>query len=151
MTNSNKNNISLRKQHGFTLVELVVVVAIIAILAGVVVQRVMDRPGEAKVVRAKADIGTLSKSLQLYKVDNFQYPSSDQGLKALVSKPTIAPVPKNYKSKGYINKLPKDPWGNDYLYLSPGQHDEFDLYSLGADGVVGGEGENADINSWDAN
>lgn len=138
------------KQAGFTLVELVVVVAIIAILAGVVVQRVMDRPADAKIVRAKADIATLSSALQLYKVDNIQYPSSDQGLKALVTKPTLAPEPKNYKTKGYITKLPKDPWGNDYLYLSPGQHDEFDLYSLGSDGVTGGEGEAADITSWDA-
>lgn len=138
------------KQAGFTLVELVVVVAIIAILAGVVVQRVMDRPADAKIVRAKADIATLSSALQLYKVDNIQYPSSDQGLKALVTKPTLAPEPKNYKTKGYITKLPQDPWGNDYLYLSPGQHDEFDLYSLGSDGVTGGEGEAADITSWDA-
>lgn len=143
-------HIKKHKQSGFTLVELVVVVAIIAILAGVVVQKVMDRPADAKIVRAKADIAALSQSLQLYKVDNNQYPSSDQGLKALVKKPTIAPEPKNYKGSGYINKLPTDPWGNDYLYLSPGQHDEFDLYSLGADGVSGGDGENADITSWDA-
>lgn len=135
-------------QRGFTLIELVVVIAIIGILAGVVVNRMMDRPGDARAVAAQADIANLSKALKIYKVDNFNYPTSDQGLAALVSKPTLAPVPRNYKHSGYIDALPKDPWGRDYLYLNPGQHGDFDLYSLGADGVSGGEGEDADVTSW---
>lgn len=136
------------KQQGFTLIELVVVVAIIGILAGVVVTKMMDRPGEARVVAATADIANISKALHVYKIDNFAYPTSDQGLAALVSKPTLDPVPKNYKQSGYIERLPKDPWGNDYVYLSPGQHGDFDVYSLGADATLGGEGENADVTSW---
>lgn len=135
-------------QRGFTLIELVVVIAIIGILAGVVVTKMMDRPGDARVVAAQADIANLSKALKIYKIDNFAFPTSDQGLQALVSKPTLAPVPSNYKNSGYIESLPKDPWGREYIYLSPGQHGAFDLYSLGADGANGGEGENADVTSW---
>lgn len=136
------------KEKGFTLIELVVVIAIIGILAGVVVTRMMDRPGDARAVAAQADIANLSKALNIYKIDSFAYPTTDQGLKALVEKPTLPPIPNNYKNSGYIDTLPKDPWGRDYLYLHPGQHGTFDLYSLGADGVSGGEGENADITSW---
>lgn len=135
-------------QRGFTLIELVVVIAIIGILAGVVVTKMMDRPADARAVAASADITNLSQALKVYKIDNFTYPTSDQGLEALVKKPTTAPVPKNYKQSGYIDSLPKDPWGNSYVYLSPGQHGDFDLYSLGADGTTGGEGENADVTSW---
>lgn len=138
----------MQQQRGFTLIELIVVIAIIGILAGVVVTKMMDRPGEARAVVAKAVVTDLGTPLKLYKADNFVYPTTDQGLAALVDKPTQAPIPKNYKNGGYINKLPKDPWGNDYIYLSPGQHGDYDLYSLGADGVSGGEGENADITSW---
>lgn len=136
------------KQRGFTLIELVVVVAIIGILAGVVVTKMMDRPGEARVVAANADIVNITKALRVYKIDNFTYPTSDQGLAALVSKPTLEPIPKNYKQSGYVDRLPKDPWGNEYVYLSPGQHGDFDVYSLGADGIQGGEGEDADVTSW---
>ncbi len=138
----------MKNQRGFTLIELVVVIAIIGILAGVVVTKMANRPGDARVVAAKADISTLGNALKIYQVDNFTYPTSDQGLAALVSKPDLPPVPKHYKAGGYIEKLPKDPWGNDYVYLSPGQHGAYDLYSLGADGASGGEGENADITSW---
>ncbi len=138
----------MKNQRGFTLIELVVVIAIIGILAGVVVTKMANRPGDARMVAAKADISTLGNALKIYQVDNFTYPTSDQGLAALVSKPDLPPVPKNYKAGGYIEKLPKDPWGNDYVYLSPGQHGAYDLYSLGADGASGGEGENADITSW---
>lgn len=138
----------MQLQQGFTLIELVVVIAIIGILAGVVVTRMMDRPADARAVAAQADIANLSQALKVYKIDNFAYPTSDQGLPALVSKPTQPPIPNNYKNSGYIDALPKDPWGQDYIYLSPGQHGDFDLYSLGADGVTGGEGENADVTSW---
>lgn len=136
------------KKKGFTLIELVVVIAIIGILAGVVVTRMMDRPADARAVAAQADIANLSQALKVYKIDNFAYPTSDQGLGALITKSTQPPVPKNFKNGGYIDALPKDPWGRDYVYLSPGQHGDFDLYSLGADGVTGGEGENADVTSW---
>lgn len=144
-----KNSIqTAQKQQGFTLIELIVVITIIGILAGVVVTKMMDRPGDARAVAAKADIAAISTALKMYKVDNFNYPTSDQGLLALTQKPSKAPVPTNYRQGGYIDSLPKDPWGRDYLYLSPGQHGDFDLYSFGADGVSGGEGENADITSW---
>lgn len=139
-----------RQQQGFSLLELVVVITIIGILAGVAVTKMMDKPGEARIVAARADIATLSQALHIYKIDNFAYPTSDQGLSALVTKPTLDPIPRNYKPSGYLNHVPKDPWGNDYVYFSPGQHGDFDVYSLGADGIRGGQGENADITSWTA-
>ncbi|MCB1720043.1 MAG: type II secretion system major pseudopilin GspG, partial [Candidatus Competibacteraceae bacterium] len=108
----------------------------------------MDRPDEARIVKAKNDIRVLQSQLNLYKLDNFEYPSTDQGLEALVSKPAGAPEPPNWKAGGYIDRLPKDPWGRDYLYLNPGQHGAIDIYSLGSDGVAGGEGNSADIGNW---
>ena len=133
---------------GFTLIEVMVVVVILSILAAVVVPRIMDRPDEARIVKAKNDIRVLQSQLELYKLDNFEYPSTDQGLEALVSKPTGSPEPPNWKSGGYIDRLPKDPWGNNYQYLSPGQHGAIDIYSLGSDGALGGEGNGADIGNW---
>jgi general secretion pathway protein G len=133
---------------GFTLIEVMVVVVILSILAAIVIPRIMDRPDQARIVKAKQDIRTLESALQMYKLDNFNYPTTDQGLDALVRKPTIVPDPPNWKSGGYIARLPKDPWGNDYQYLSPGQNGEIDLYSLGADGQPGGESTNADIANW---
>ena len=140
----------LYRQHaaGFTLIEVMVVVVILGILAAVVVPRIMDRPDEARIVKAKNDIRVLQSQLNLYKLDNFEYPSTDQGLEALVSKPAGAPEPPNWKAGGYIDRLPKDPWGRDYLYLNPGQHGTIDIYSLGSDGVAGGEGNSADIGNW---
>lgn len=137
---------TLKKQSGFTLIELMVVVAILAILAVVVAPMVLDRPDEARVVKAKQDMASISSALNLYKLDNYRYPTTDQGLEALVQKPTSDPVPKHWRP--YLQNLPKDPWGNDYLYLSPGEHGDFDLYTLGADGQEGGEGVNADIGNW---
>ena len=134
------------QQKGFTLIELMVVIVILGILAGVVVPRIMDNPDKARVAKAKHDITALGSALDVYRLDNFTYPTTDQGLEALVSQPSEAA---NWKSGGYIKKLKKDPWGNDYLYLSPGQHGEIDIYSLGADGAPGGEGVFADIGSWD--
>lgn len=132
-------------QHGFTLLELLVVVAILSVLIGLVAPKIMDRPDEARVVRAKSDIQALESTLNIYKLDNYAYPSTDQGLEALVNKPADAP---NWKQGGYIKKVPKDPWGRPYLYLSPGVKGPVDIYTLGADGQEGGEGFNADIGNW---
>ena len=134
---------------GFTLIEVLVVVAILGILAAIVVPRIMDRPDEAKRVAAKADIGAIVQALKLYRLDNGFYPSTDQGLSALVQRPTTTPVPGNWKQGGYLERLPKDPWGSDYQYLSPGVRGEIDVFSLGADRARGGEGSGADIGNWD--
>ena len=139
----------IKKQAGFTLIEIMVVIVIIGILASVVVPRVMDNPDKARTAKAKHDIQALESALDIYRLDNFTYPTTDQGLEALVTKPGGSPEPKNWKNGGYIKKLRKDPWGNDYLYLHPGQHGEMDIYSLGADGAPGGDGVFADIGSWD--
>ena len=136
----------MHAQRGFTLIELMVVVVILAILAAFIIPNVMDRPDEARVVKAKQDLSSISAALKLYKLDNFVYPTTDQGLEALVKKPESDPVPPNWRP--YLQRLPKDPWGRDYLYLQPGEHGEFDVYTLGADGEEGGEGINADIGNW---
>jgi len=135
------------RQTGFTLIEVMVVVIILGILAAIVVPRVMDRPDVARVTKAKQDIRALESSLNLYKLDNFVYPTTDQGLEALVSKPSTSPEPRNWKQ--YMDRLPKDPWGNDYQFLSPGTQGDIDIFSLGADSAAGGEGINADIGNWD--
>lgn len=135
-----------QRQAGFTLIELMVVVVILAILAAFVVPMVMDRPDEARIVKAKQDIASISSALNLYKLDNYHYPTTEQGLEALVKKPTSEPIPPNWKP--YLKQLPKDPWGRPYLYVSPGEHGPFDLYTLGADGEEGGEGADADIGNW---
>lgn len=143
---SKQSEMKMRSQKGFSLIELVVVITIMAILAGVVVVRIMDEPDKARVTKAKADMAELKVALNLYKADNFKFPTSDQGLDALVKKPNLAPVPKQYKKGGYIETLPKDPWGNAYHYLSPGKKGkDYDLYSLGADNATGGEEADADI------
>lgn len=133
---------------GFTLIEVMVVIVILGVLAALVVPKVMSRPDEARIVAAKQDIASLAQALKLYRLDNRSYPSTDQGLSALVQKPSGAPVPPNWKTGGYLERLPKDPWGADYQYLKPGQHGEIDIYSLGADSAPGGEGNDADIGSW---
>ena len=131
---------------GFTLIEVMVVVIILGILAAIVVPRVMSRPDEARITKAKQDIRSLESALNLYKLDNFTYPTTDQGLEALVQKPGGSPEPKNWKK--YMDRLPKDPWGEPYQYLSPGSKGEVDIFSLGADGQQGGEGVNADVGNW---
>lgn len=133
---------------GFTLIEIMVVVIIIGVLAALVVPKIMSRPDEARVIAAKQDIATLLQALKLYRLDNIRYPSGEQGLMALVVKPAGEPVPPNWKSGGYLERLPKDPWGSAYQYLNPGIHGEIDVFSLGADGKPGGEGVDADIGSW---
>lgn len=133
---------------GFTLIEVMVVVVILGILAAIVVPRIMDRPDEARIIKAKQDIRVLQSALDLYKLDNYRYPSTDQGLEALVQQPTTTPEPPRWKEGGYIDRLPKDPWGQPYQYLSPGQHGPVDIYSLGADNQLGGAGTDADIGNW---
>ncbi|MDA7426917.1 type II secretion system major pseudopilin GspG [Primorskyibacter aestuariivivens] len=133
---------------GFSLLELMVVVVILSILALVIVPRVIDRPDQARVARAQSDIAAIASAVNLYRLDNFRYPTTEQGLAALVSMPTVAPKPENYAANGYIARLPEDPWGRPYQYLSPGVHGEFDIFSYGADGTAGGTGVNADIGSW---
>lgn len=135
---------SHRRQTGFTLIEIMVVVVILGILAAIVVPRIMDRPEQARIIKAQQDIRTLETMLQAYKLDNFQYPSTEQGLEALVEKPTGLPEAKNWQAGGYLQRLPKDPWGNPYLYLRPGQHGEFDLYSQGPDQQSSAD----DIGNW---
>lgn len=137
-----------RRQSGFTLIEIMVVVVILGILAAIVVPRIMSRPDEARMVKAQQDIRALSAALDLYRLDNFRYPSTDQGLEALVERPIDLADGAKWREGGYLAKLPTDPWGNPYNYLIPGQNAEYDLYSLGADGVLGGEAANKDIGNW---
>ncbi len=139
----------MKRQSGFTLMEVLVVVAILAILAAIVVPQIMNRPDEARRVAAKADIAAIVQALKLYRLDNGNYPATDQGLLALVQRPTSNPVPPNWKQGGYLERLPKDPWQGDYQYLNPGVRGEIDVFSLGADRARGGEGNNADIGNWD--
>lgn len=133
---------------GFTLIEVMVVIVILGILAALVVPKVMSRPDEARVVAARHDLGALMQALKLYRLDNRRYPATEQGLQALVARPTQAPVPDNWKAGGYVEKLPLDPWGKPYQYLNPGLRGEIDVFSLGADGAPGGEGLDADIGNW---
>ncbi|MEY3885928.1 MAG: Type secretion system protein precursor [Pseudomonadota bacterium] len=137
---------AVRKQRGFTLIELMVVLAIIGILAALVVPNVLGRADDARITAARTDVGNLVQALKLYKLDNQRFPTAEQGLQALVAKPTAEPVPTNWKS--YLDKLPADPWGRPYQYLNPGLKGEIDVMSWGADGQSGGEGVNADIGSW---
>jgi len=139
----------MKRQAAFTLIEILVVVAILGILAAIVVPRIMDRPDEAKRVAAKADVAAIVQSLKLYRLDNGYYPATDQGLVALVQKPSTNPIPANWKQGGYLERLPRDPWGSDYQYLNPGVKGEIDVFSLGADRARGGEGSGADIGNWD--
>ena len=133
---------------GFSLLELMVVVVILSVLALVIVPRVIDRPDQARMVRARSDIGSIASAVKFYRLDNFRYPTTEQGLAALVNPPTTAPLAPNWAEGGYIDQLPKDPWGQLYNYLSPGVHGDFDIFSYGADGVPGGDGADADIGSW---
>jgi len=139
---------SFRGNRGFTLIELMVVILIIGVLAALIVPKVMSRPDEARITAAKQDIATITQALNLYKLDNQRYPTTEQGLAALVHKPTTAPIPNNWKSEGYLDRVPKDPWGTPYQYLQPGVHGAIDVFSFGADRAAGGEGNDADIGSW---
>ena len=132
---------------GFTLIEIMVVIVILGILAAVIVPRLTDKPDQARAVKAQSDIRQLESALEMYKLDNFYYPSTQQGLRALVEKPAGDPPARNWRS-GYITRLPNDPWGNPYQYLQPGNKGNFDVFTMGADGKPGGEGADADIGNW---
>ncbi|MCU0772950.1 MAG: type II secretion system major pseudopilin GspG [Ideonella sp.] len=135
-----------RPARGFTLIELLVVLVIIGVLAGLIVPNVLNRAEEARVTAARTDVNNLVQALKLYKLDNQRYPTAEQGLQALVAKPTAGPAPPNWKP--YLDKLPNDPWGRPYQFANPGVKGEIDVYSLGADGQPGGDGTNADVGSW---
>lgn len=134
------------RTRGFTLIEIMVVLVILGVLAALIAPNVLERAGDAKVTAARTDVNRLMQALKLYKLDNQQYPTTEQGLAALAQKPTTGPIPPNWKS--YVDKLPNDPWGKPYQYLNPGLKGEVDVFSFGADGQSGGEGHNADIGSW---
>ncbi|MET0961827.1 MAG: type II secretion system major pseudopilin GspG [Noviherbaspirillum sp.] len=147
-----KSSVSVSRRalvRGFTLIEIMVVVVIMGILAALVVPKLMGRTDDARIMAARQDISTLMQSLKLYRLDNQRYPTTEQGLQALISKPTGGPAANGWKQGGYVDKLPKDPWGNPYQYLSPGIHGEIDIFSLGGDGQPGGAGNDADIGSWE--
>lgn len=133
-------------QRGFTLIELMVVLVIIGVLAALIVPNVLERADDARITAAHTDVNNLMQALKLYRLDNQRYPTTEQGLQALVTKPTTEPVPQNWKP--YLDKLPNDPWGRPYQYINPGVKGEVDVMSYGADGQPGGEGKNADIGSW---
>ena len=134
------------RTRGFTLIELMVVLVIIGVLAALIVPNVLDRADDARVTAARTDVNNLMQAVKLYRLDNQRYPTTQQGLQALVAKPTVGASPPNWKP--YLDKLPSDPWGRPYQYSSPGLKGDVDIYSFGADGVIGGEGKNADIGSW---
>lgn len=137
-------------RRGFTLLEVIVVIVILGLLAALVVPKLIGRTEEAKRTQARIQIKSLEQALQLFKLDNGFYPATEQGIEALVRAPEVGRIPKNYRKGGYLDRVPKDPWGNAYVYVSPGVNGEYDITSYGADGSPGGDGEDGDINSWDA-
>ena len=150
MRTSRRNAVPRDGRAGFTLLELMVVIVILGLLAALVVPKLIGQSEKAKQTAAHVQIRSLEQALQLFKLDNGFYPTTEQGLIALVRIPEVGRIPKNYRQGGYIDRIPNDPWGNAYVYLSPGAHGDYDVSSYGADGTPGGDGENADINSWDA-
>ncbi len=138
-----------RSAAGFTLIEIMVVIVILGVLAALVVPKIMSRPDEARRVAARQDIASIMQALKLYRLDNARYPTSEQGLQALIARPAVEPVPANWKGGGYLEKLPKDPWGHPYQFMNPGVRGEIDIFSFGADGQPNGAGNDADIGSWE--
>lgn len=139
-----------RNNAGFSLVEILVVLVIMGLLISVVAPTVLNRADEARIQKAQADFKAIETALKIYRLDNFVYPTTEQGLEALVEASSLDPEPRNFKEGGYLEELPIDPWGRPYLYLSPGEHKNVDIYSLGADGLSGGDGQNADVGNWKA-
>jgi len=148
MRHASKPARAARRHAGFTLIEIMVVVVIMGVLAALLVPRLMGRTDDARILAAKQDIATLMQALKLYRLDNQRYPTTEQGLQALIARPSNGPQPANWKTGGYIDRLNKDPWGNPYQYASPGTRSEVDIFSYGADGQPGGSGNDADIGSW---
>jgi len=138
-----------RREAGFTLIEIMVVIVILGLLAALVVPKLVGRTEEAKRTQTRVQIKNIQQAMELFKLDNGFFPSTDQGLEALVRMPEAGRIAKNYRKGGYLERVPKDPWGNPFVYVFPGQHGDYDISSYGADGVPGGEGEDADVNSWD--
>lgn len=145
------NRKTIGTQRGFSLIEVLVVLVILGLLVSIIAPNVLGRADEARTQKVFADFSAIETALRMYRLDNFDYPTTEQGLRALVERPTLEPQPRNWKSGGYLESLPVDPWGNPYLYLSPGQNGAYDIFSLGADGVRGGEGQNSDLGNWQAN
>lgn len=137
-------------QRGFSLIEILVVLVIMGLLISVVAPTVLNSADDARIQKVRADFKSVETALKIYRLDNYVYPTTEQGLIALVEPSTLAPEPRNFKNGGYLSELPMDPWGREYLYLSPGENGEVDIYSLGADGLPGGDGQNADIGNWGA-
>ena len=149
MLTSSQRSPVVMASRGFTLIEIMIVVVIIGILVGLLAPTIMDRPDQARVVAARNDIQAIMSALKLYRLDNATYPSAEQGLQALVKRPETGNIPRNWKPGGYLDRLPKDPWGAaEYQYLNPGVHGEIDVFSYGRDGKPGGEGYDADIGTW---
>jgi len=149
MEREGKGTGRLRDRSGFTLIEIMVVIVILGLLAALVVPKLIGRTEEAKKTQARVQIKNIEQALGLFKLDNGFYPATEQGIEALIKMPDAGRIPKNYRKDGYMDRLPKDPWKNPYVYISPGAHGDYDISSYGADGTAGGEGEDADINSWD--
>ncbi len=148
MRHASNSSSATSRHSGFTLIEIMVVVVIMGVLAALLVPRLMGRTDDARILAAKQDIATLMQALKLYRLDNQRYPTTEQGLQALIARPSNGPQPANWKTGGYIDRLNKDPWGNSYQYASPGTRSEVDIFSYGADGQPGGTGNDADIGSW---
>ncbi|MFK7977620.1 MAG: type II secretion system major pseudopilin GspG [Halioglobus sp.] len=148
MKTTAESTVSARKAAGFSLVEILVVLVIMGLLMSVVAPRVLDQADEARIKKVYADFKSIETALKIYKLDNYVYPTTEQGLVALVEASSLDPEPRNFKNGGYLEQVPEDPWGRPYLYLSPGENGDVDLYSLGADGLSGGEDQNADIGNW---
>jgi general secretion pathway protein G len=140
-----------RREAGFTLIEIMVVIVILGLLAALVVPKLVGRTEEAKRTQTRVQIKNVQQAIELFKLDNGFYPATEQGLESLVRMPEAGRIPKSYRKGGYMDRVPKDPWGNPFVYASPGQHADYDISSYGADGVPGGEGEDTDVNSWDEN
>ena len=139
----------MTNQRGFSLIEILVVLVIMGLLISVVAPTVLNSADDARIQKVRADFKSIETALKIYRLDNYVYPTTEQGLIALVERSTLAPEPRNFKQGGYLSEVPRDPWGREYLYLAPGEYGEVDIYTLGADGLPGGDGQNADLGNWD--